>query len=415
MTLPPEITATASGRSAPPLFPPSPLPQKIWLGLCIAYPAVVLISIAAANILLVGILLGWIFLRRHFELKYPRVLLVLVALYLAWTLIALIASPLAHNWATWFEERSVFLALLPGLILGSNLRWTQKAIFYVSALLPLLAAYAVYQYFFGWDVLRGEVLADQLSRFHATGLQDFHLTFAGLMALAMPVAAALPSSKVSRAGLIAAAGSLAVVCSMARAIMLGLMGCGALFLIFGSRRLRLTGLVIFLAMILLPSTIFSVSRERLARGLGVSKENIEQGDPTRIYLWKTAFRIIQHYPIAGVGEDNWNAVFDRYKEPFDAYSTTAHAHNDFLSAAVDHGLVGAALLLILWVYIMVKSIRGVIRAAVGERDLRLGFLAAFAILLFGGMLQNYQTDAEVALLLWCWVGLSFSLQRQETS
>jgi hypothetical protein len=38
--------------------------------------------------------------------------------------------------------------------------------------------------------------------------------------------------------------------------------------------------------------------------------------------------------------------------------------------------------------------------------LRLGLLAAFGIILFGGFFQNFQTDAEIALLMWFLVGIA---------
>lgn len=383
--------------------------RNVWVGLCIAYPLIALVSISAANILLIVIVLGWFFFHSEIPTSQARPLFYLIVLYLAWTLVAMVISPLARNWSTWVEERSTFLAVIPGLVLGSNQQWLRKSFGYVSVLLIPLAIYAVCQYYTGWDVLRMKPLEPLFDRYHATGLQNFHLTFAGMIVLATPIAISLNSARLFRSGAIAVAGAISVLSSMARAMILGLYGCGGLFLLFGSRKLRIVGIALILVLVIIPSTIYSASGERLLRGLGASQADVQQGDPTRIYLWKSAINIIRHYPIAGVGEDNWNAVFEQYKEPYDNYSSTAHAHNDFLSAAVDHGIIGGAILIALWAYILFRSIRSVHRAKGYQRDLRLGFLASFLAILFGGMLQNYQTDAEVALLLWFLVGVSVQL------
>ncbi len=384
--------------------------QKIWIGLCIAYPLITLISIAATNLLLALIVLGWFFFYRRIPTSPPKPILILIVIYLVWTLIAVALSPYSSNWQNWFEERSTLLAVFPGLVIGSNYAWLRKSFRWVSVLLVFLAIYAVYQYFSGWDVLRGRALDDLLTRYHATGFQDLHLTFAGMIGLAMPVAAVLYSDKVLKSSVLVLSGAVSVTTAMARTIMLGLIGCGALFLFLGSRKLRIAGLLLIAAMIILPNGIFNASGERLKRGLKISEAPVEQqGDPTRIYLWKSALNIISHYPWLGVGEGNWLPAFECYGVAYDNYSTTAGAHNDFLNSMVENGIPGGAILIALWIAIVAYTVRSALQVKGSERDLRLGFLSAFLIILFGGIFQGYQTDAENALLLWFLVGVTMQL------
>lgn len=129
---------------------------KIWIWLCILYPLVILTSIAATNILLVLILSGWLFFRAEIPWGNAKVFLILVGLYLGWTLFAVAVSPFGSHWSDWMEERSTFLAIIPGLILGANAAWVRRSFKYVAIFLAVLSAYALWQYYTGFNILSGE-------------------------------------------------------------------------------------------------------------------------------------------------------------------------------------------------------------------------------------------------------------------
>ena len=89
----------------------------------------------------------------------------------------------------WLEEFSTFLAIIPGIVLAYDIERLKKAYRWASIVLILISIYAVYQYFFGWDFIRSSrPLAEQFHRYHATGFQDFHLTFAGVIGMSTPLA-----------------------------------------------------------------------------------------------------------------------------------------------------------------------------------------------------------------------------------
>lgn len=388
-------------------FPPEAA-QKIWLNFCLAFPIVLCISIAAANILLGLIVVGWILklTRRPPKIGLP---LSVILVYLTWTLITMAASPFAANGFAWIEERSTFLALIPGFAVASDERLMRRAFGYFAILLVGLALYSLYQYFFGWDLIRFKPLEYQSHRYHATGFQNFHLTFAGMTALIAPAVSGFFSSDSRKSVLCASAGTMTAFSAMARSIILGYFGCALLFAVCGSKKLRRTGFIIFLILLVLPFTIYSTAGDRLARGLGFSGSAEQRGDPTRIYLWKSALNVIRHHPVTGIGEANWDAAFEKYGEPFDGYSTTAGPHNDFLSAMVENGIIGGILFIAMWLVIISSFARKARRVQDDKRDLLLGLLGAFLILLFAGLFQDYQTDAENALLLWFMAGLGLQL------
>ncbi|RJP79294.1 MAG: O-antigen ligase domain-containing protein [Candidatus Zixiibacteriota bacterium] len=388
---------------------PAPALYRVWAGLCIAWPAVLLVSLGAANLLLAPIILGWLVFRPAVP-RPVRHLGLLAGLYLVATLAAVALSPFGSHWAAWLEGRSTMLAILPGLVLGADLRRLQRSLQAVAVLLVALAGYGLYQHFTGWDPVRGKVLADLLDRWHATGFQELHLTFAGLVGMAVPVVLSSYAHRPVKSGLLALAGTVAVLTAMARSIMLGLAGCGLLLLAFGSRRLKIAALVLLLALALLPSTIFDTAGERFLRGVGMSQDQtVSQGDDTRLHLWHSAWTIFRHFPLLGVGGDNWPPAFQLYGDPYDNYSSTAGAHNDLLTNLTENGLLGTALFAFLWGYIVLQLALSAWRSRGEERDRFLGFLGAVLLLLFGGLFQDFQADAETALLLWCLVGAGIQL------
>jgi O-antigen ligase len=368
-------------------------------------------SIAAANLLLGLIVVGCLIFRRHLLFDKSRVFFILLGIYLVWNLAATVLSPYSSSWSMWLEERSTMLALIPGLAVGAEVSRLKTAYKFVAALLILEAVYAVYQNFYGWDPVRMKALAELNGRYLATGLQNFHLTFAGMIALALSATLGIIPKKFTGAALLALAGALSIVCSMSRSMLLGLIGGGVVFFALGSKRLKVAGITLILALLLLSSTLFNASGKRLLFGLGMSDTKEVQGDPTRIYLWKSALNIIQHYPLVGVGVNGWDGAFEKYKIPYDDYKTTAHAHNDFLASTVEGGFIGGALFLLLWTYIVLKGVQAVFRTRTDARDQRLGLLVALLVLLFGGLFQCYQHDAEDALLLWFTVGASIQVSR----
>jgi O-antigen ligase len=382
---------------------------RIWIGCCLLYPLVTMCSIAAANLLLGLIVAGCLVFRKHMFFDKSRTLFVLLGIYLVWNLAAVAFSPYPGPWSMWFEKRSTMLAIFPGLVVGAEVSRLRTAYRYVAVLLVVEAIYAVFQYFYGWDLVRSRSLKDFGGHYLATGLQNFHLTFAGMIALALPASLGVVPKKFVDSTLLVLAGTLCIVTSMSRSMMLGMIGGGILFIALGSKRLKLAGAILICALIVLSSTIFNASGHRMSIGLGMSDTQEVQGDPTRIYLWKSALNIIQHYPLLGVGVNGWDGAFEKYKVPYDNYSSTAHAHNDYLASTVEGGLIGGTLFLLLWAYIVLKGTQAVLATRGEARDQRLGFLVALLVLLFGGLFQCYQHDAENALLLWFTVGVGIQL------
>lgn len=223
-----------------------------------------------------------------------------------------------------------------------------------------------------------------------------------MIGLSLPISLAVIAGGIIWTGFLGLLGSAAVVASMTRTMILGFILGGGVLTIWGSRRLRIAGLIIIAAVVILPHTIFAPAGKRL-----------ETEDETRIMLWRSALNIIAAYPWTGTGENNWNEAFAIYGEPYDHYKTTCHAHNDLLTCASENGIIGGLIFIALWGYIVLRMFVSALRCQGAHRELRIGFLTAFIIILFAGIFQNYQTDAEDALLMWFIVGAGMQLVGQK--
>jgi O-antigen ligase len=112
--------------------------------------------------------------------------------------------------------------------------------------------------------------------------------------------------------------------------------------------------------------------------------------------------------LTGVGQDNWDHVFDRYRiEGY--YDTIVHPHNDYLSVLVSSGLPGLASFVAIWGIALVVGFQAARRAT----DPRLRAItsgATFSVLgfLVGSFFQNYYGTFINCLGWWFVTGLLFS-------
>ncbi|MDK9700804.1 MAG: O-antigen ligase family protein [bacterium] len=381
---------------------------RVWVSLCIGFPAIAMVSIAGANLLLPLTILGFFFLPHTFSFPKNHLLWSILLGFIGWSLLTTAISPYGAHWGSWFEELSTILAILPGIIVGSSLTRIQRSYRIVAVVLLLVAGYAVWQFFFGWDIVRGwQPLRFQFHRYHAVGLQDFHLTYAGVIAVCLPLAAAVWSTAIG--SFVAVSGVAAVMATMARSMM-GAMGVSAILLgILGKKKLRILAVTIIVALLVLPQTVFQAAGERFARGVAINSEKAGEGDPTRRYLWLTSLAIIKDHPIAGVGNNRWDEAFFTYKIPFDGYSSTAHPHNDFLSTAVEYGIPGALIFATFWFAFLILLVKRPTDEPNEMREYRIAGLAGILTILIGGLVQCYLTDAEVSLQVWFLTGTLISM------
>ncbi len=74
-------------------------------------------------------------------------------------------------------------------------------------------------------------------------------------------------------------------------------------------------------------------------------EHTEKGYHGRVSTYRSMLPMLKHYPILGVGWGNFRYLYPRYvPKDYDGVSSSGHAHNDWLEAGAELGLLGGGLI-----------------------------------------------------------------------
>jgi O-antigen ligase len=135
------------------------------------------------------------------------------------------------------------------------------------------------------------------------------------------------------------------------------------------------------------------------------------GQPTRLEIYERALRMIQAYPLGGVGLNAFPYVLQRYY-PFshDNDFFIPHAHNLLFQTALDYGLPGLVCLLALIALALHGAARG-LRGDVTARWLATGVVGSLVAYVVFGLLDVVALGAKPTFLLWMVLGLGVALGR----
>jgi putative inorganic carbon (hco3(-)) transporter len=270
--------------------------------------------------------------------------------------------------------------------------------------------YSLWQVVSGVELYRGRQLDTMGWGFYrSVGFYGFYLTFA---ALAMSVFFLASSFSLEfrkwYTTLLSGLSFLAVLGTFARSMWLSFL---AAIPMLAFTRGRKTGFIVSgLLLIIIVGGILAVPAIRYR-----AESIVEPGqNETRLNLWKTAVNVAEHNRILGVGEDNWDLVFERYRvEGF--YDTTVHPHNDYLTVLVSSGIPGLLAFLAMWGIALVTGFKTAVQSqSRTARATALGSAFALMGLLIGAMFQNYYGTFINCLGWWFVVGLLLTSGRLDT-
>lgn len=167
-----------------------------------------------------------------------------------------------------------------------------------------------------------------------------------------------------------------------------------------ARRSRVMGYAVLLSLLAAASLTWFGGKVVLER-----MEIPDLGTASRPSIWRSAVRIIDDYPLVGVGAGSWPSAYSRYREPdLGGYWLPTHAHNDYLQLLAEHGIVGYLLLggfVMLSVARLVAALR--VRHDPFIRGLLFGSLAGTLSLLLHSLVdrsfQSFTTAAYFYLIL----------------
>ncbi len=261
--------------------------------------------------------------------------------------------------------------------------------------------YAVWQVVGGVELYRHMPLDPMGSGlYRAVGFYSFYLTFA-----ALAMAAFFFSTSFSFEFrkwyfvVLSVLSFLAVVGSFARSMWLAFALAIPIFAFM--RRRKLGAILSSVLLIVVIGGMLFVPTLRYRAGSILDAGQNE----TRLNLWKTAVKISESNPIIGIGEDNWDLMFERYRVA-GYYDTTVHPHNDYLTVLVSSGIPGLLAFLSIWTVLLVTGFKSIVKMQ--NRTLRaVGWGGAFSLvgLLVGAMFQNYYGTFINCLEWWFVAGL----------
>ena len=194
----------------------------------------------------------------------------------------------------------------------------------------------------------------------------------------------------------------AVLFSFTRGVWVAL-GVALLLFVQAFARRALPALAAGLALAILAALIVPSGVRTRLLSMADAGTNVE-----RLLLWETSWSMLRDHPVLGVGVGRYAVAQDEYvREEVPMLMTRTHAHNIWLQAAVERGVLGLAA----FAWLVAAAIRQAFGTARRVRDgggaaagLAVGAATALAGFLVDGLVQNNFGDAQVSLLFWLVVG-----------
>ena len=121
---------------------------------------------------------------------------------------------------------------------------------------------------------------------------------------------------------------------------------------------------------------------------------------TRVQVWEDTLKLIEDYPLAGVGLGGYTAAIHRYQTAAPT-QTIGMAHNDYLQLAAELGLPGFAALLLLAGWALARAGKAASLPDPARRYLGLACLGALTALALHSLVDfNLYLPANAAALAW---------------
>lgn len=377
-----------------------------WIfALTAASAAAVLVSIAAAEILLAAACLAWLAIRPG-RIVWPGYTLPLLA-FMATTLLSLAMSSQPEAGLGAVRK---FVLFSMGLLAANFITTEWRARVSYGALLivaTITSAVALGQFGFAYlRFLSTQKLADDptvLARI--TGFMGHWMTFSGEQLLvwcaAIPAMVVLGRRGFIPLGLISAA----LVLSFTRSVWLGAIAGFLVVAPMLPRRL-IVGIVLPVAGVALIASGLIYHRVSMSFGEKFAP------DSSRLAMLSVGSRMIRDHPLFGVGPERIHTEFPRYYQGSDLNSFYyGHLHNNILQIAAERGLLCLAAFLWLIFAIYADLIRMLKTRDPNVRWTILSAIAALTGFIVAGFFEYNFGDSEVLILLLFIVSLPYAMDR----
>ncbi len=275
----------------------------------------------------------------------------------------------------------------------------------------VMALHGVYQYIIGVEMPAGWVDQNEAGvRTRVYSILTSPNIFASMLTLSTPMAAALVFSSDNKKGkiifgILALAMTASLVFTFSRGAWIGFAVAVLIYVLLKDKRLLIPCVVFgILVIFLVPSVGNRI-------GYMLSPEYIESSlRGGRLVRWLTGFRILEFYPVFGVGLGSFGgAVAMNHEATFlidTEYIDTFYMDNYFLKTAVESGIFGLAAFIILMYCVVINSYRA-IKTSVGklDKELSIGIMAGLCGVITHNFVENVFEVPMMTSLFWVFVAV----------
>jgi O-antigen ligase len=387
---------TTVGSSAIPATHDSRLERFTFIAFA-AFVAAPMVSNAAANILLVVTLLGWIgmLVSERRRPAAPGFFLPLMIYALA----TLVSSAFSlEPRASFIDDRQLILfAIVP---ITYDLATRGRAATITTILISVGAASAAV------GIVQYALLHyDTLGRRPAGTLGPNYMTYSGTLMLVMCVAAArivLDRTNRSWPALVMPALIVALSVTFTRNAWVGALAAAALLLVLRDFRL----------MAVLPivvAVVFALAPDRITDRM-MSMFNLrDPSNQDRLAMMHSGLAIVRDYPLTGVGPNMIPLVYPNYLGPEAVHPNNPHLHDVPLQIAAERGLPALAA----WLWFIGAAAAGLLSLFRRDqaRTLAAAGLAAIVAMLAAGLFEHNFGDSEFLMLFLVIITVPFAAAR----
>jgi O-antigen ligase len=376
--------------------PPRDRLEQIGLWSLVGIVAAMQLSIAAAQILLTVAAIAWLIshVTRGERLAAPAFFWPLVAYAVATLLSA--GFSLDPEVSFTDSKQLVLLMLVP---LTYDLARGARANSVLSIVLTIGAASAFY------GIVQYAVFNfDSLGR-RPSGTLSHWMTYSGTLMLVICAATArllYGTSGRLWAAFVMPALLVALSLTLTRGAWVGV-AVGVTLLLFSKdfRLLALIPIVAIGAVLLAPQSVIERGRTIF------DPKDLTSRD--RIAMLEAGAAIVADYPLTGVGPDQIERVYPRYRVPDAVKPTNPHLHNVPMQIAAERGLLALGA----WIWFVVSVFIGLIELVRKSRNksLAAAALGAMAAMLAAGLTEYNFGDSEFLMLLLVMITLPFAANR----
>jgi len=362
-------------------------------------------SIAVSHIWLTCATLVYLYWKLVYDREFPKAPILIPALAFAYcSLISALFS--IHPSVSLYDSKELALFIIIPIFydLIRDLR-DIKVVYGILILAGVISsAYGLYQ-FFGSDV---ELVN---SRIH--GFMGHWMTFSGLiMILNVLLLSHLLFSKEHPKWFYPAflLLSFTLLLTLTRNAWLGFLA--ASFVLIAMRRVRW-----IIAIPAIVVMVFICSVLVFPGVVGNRIQNIfnpnETSNRDRIQMIKSGWKIIQDYPLTGVGTSMIKEVYPRYRPPDSVFRINAHLHNNLLQLTAENGI----LTLIAWLWLVGKTLKDLIqwkRKVMNpeEQFMIHGTIGIVVSLFIAGLFEYNFGDSEIKMLFLALITIPYAWHKR---